>query len=202
MRRILTIMLLMCAITMMAQEEDVTDAGPTFVPTVKVSKVMVDGDSIPYMEMSNVYVYPQITFSSKRQQTSYMRLVKNVKATLPIAKQARQMLIETAEYLETLPTKEARDEHIKRVEKNIVKEYKPKMKKLTYSQGKLLIKLVNRECKSTSYEAIQAFMGPLRAGFWQAFAWAFGASLKKEYDPDGTDRLTERIVLMVESGQL
>lgn len=202
MRRILTIMLLMCAITMMAQEENVTDAGPTFVPTVKVSKVMVDGDSIPYMEMSNVYVYPQITFSSKRQQTSYMRLVKNVKATLPIAKQARQMLIETAEYLETLPTKEARDEHIKRVEKNIVKEYKPKMKKLTYSQGKLLIKLVNRECKSTSYEAIQAFMGPFRAGFWQAFAWAFGASLKKEYDPDGTDRLTERIVLMVESGQL
>jgi hypothetical protein len=195
-------MLLMCAITMMAQEEDVTDAGPTFVPTVKVSKVMVDGDSIPYMEMSNVYVYPQITFSSKRQQTSYMRLVKNVKATLPIAKQARQMLIETAEYLETLPTKEAKDEHIKRVEKNILKEYKPKMKKLTYSQGKLLIKLVNRECKSTSYEAIQAFMGPLRAGFWQAFAWAFGASLKKEYDPDGTDRLTERIVLMVESGQL
>ena len=154
------------------------------------------------MEMSNVYVYPQITFSSKRQQTSYMRLVKNVKATLPIAKQARQMLIETAEYLETLPTKEAKDEHIKRVEKNILKEYKPKMKKLTYSQGKLLIKLVNRECKSTSYEAIQAFMGPLRAGFWQAFAWAFGASLKKEYDPDGTDRLTERIVLMVESGQL
>ena len=202
MRRILTIMLLMYAITMMAQEEDVTDAGPTFVPTVKVSEVMVDGDSIPYMEMSNVYVYPQITFSSKRQQTSYMRLVKNVKATLPIAKQARQMLIETAEYLETLPTKEAKDEHIKRVEKNILKEYKPKMKKLTYSQGKLLIKLVNRECKSTSYEAIQAFMGPLRAGFWQAFAWAFGASLKKEYDPDGTDRLTERIVLMVESGQL
>ena len=195
-------MRLMYAITMMAQEEDVTDAGPTFVPTVKVSKVMVDGDSIPYMEMSNVYVYPQITFSSKRQQTSYMRLVKNVKATLPIAKQARQMLIETAEYLETLPTKEAKDEHIKRVEKNILKEYKPKMKKLTYSQGKLLIKLVNRECKSTSYEAIQAFMGPLRAGFWQAFAWAFGASLKKEYDPDGTDRLTERIVLMVESGQL
>ena len=202
MRRILTIMLLMCAITMMAQEEDVTDAGPTFVPTVKVSKVMVDGDSIPYMEMSNVYVYPQITFSSKRQQTSYMRLVKNVKATLPIAKQARQMLIETAEYLETLPTKEARDEHIKRVEKNIVKEYKPKMKKLTYSQGKLLIKLVNRECKSTSYEAIQAFMGPVRAGFWQVFAWTFGASLKKTYDAEGTDRLTERVVLMVEAGQI
>ena len=203
MRRVLTIIMLTTgAITTMAQQEETTDAGPTFVPTVKVSKVVVDGDSIPYMEMSNVYVYPQMTFSSKRQQTSYMRLVKNVKIALPIAKQARQMLIETAEYLETLPSKEAKEEHIKRVEHNIVKEYKPKMKKLTYSQGKLLIKLVNRECKSTSYEAIQAFMGPLRAGFWQAFAWAFGASLKKEYDPDGTDRLTERVVLMVEAGQL
>ena len=180
MRRIWTIMLLtMGAVTVTAQDSqdvEATDAdSPTFVPTVKVSKVVVDGDSIPYMEMSNVYVYPKMTFSSKRQQTSYMRLVKNVKATLPIAKQARQMLIETAEYLETLPTKEAKAAHMKRVEQSVYREYKPKMKKLTYSQGKLLIKLVNRECNSTSYEAIQAFMGPLRAGFWQAFAWAFGA---------------------------
>ena len=184
-------------------QEKADDAGsPTFVPTVKVSKVLAGGDSIQYMEFSNVYVYPKLTFSSKRQQQSYMRLVKNVKLTLPLAKEVRQILIETAEYLETLPNDKAKEEHIKRVEQSILREYKPKMKKLTYSQGKLLIKLINRECNSTSYEAIQAFMGPLRAGFWQAFAWAFGASLKKEYDPEGTDRLTERIVLMVESGQL
>jgi hypothetical protein len=190
-----------CALTVGAQEE--ADSGnPTFVPTVKVSKVLRDGDSIQYMEMSNVYVYPQMTFSSKRQQNSYMRLVNNVKKTLPLAKEVRQILIETAEYLEMLPDEKSKHEHIKRVEQSIIKEYKPKMKKLTYSQGKLLIKLINRECNSTSYEAIQAFMGPIRAGFWQAFAWAFGASLKKEYDPDGTDRLTERVVLMVEAGQL
>ena len=202
MRRALTVWMFFCAVSMTAQEEE-TDAGnPTFVPTVKVSKVVVDGDSIPYMEMSNVYVYPPVTFSSKRQQGAYMRLVKNVKKTLPIAKEVRQMLIETAEYLETLPNKQAKEEHMKLVEKSIFREYKPKMKKLTYSQGKLLIKLINRECNSTSYEAIQAFMGPLRAGFWQAFAWAFGASLKKEYDPEGTDRLTERVVLLVEAGQL
>ena len=76
------------------------------------------------------------------------------------------------------------------------------MKKLSYSQGKLLIKLVNRECNSSSYEIVKAFMGSIRAGFWQAFAWAFGASLKKEYDAEGTDRLTERVILLVESGQL
>jgi hypothetical protein len=187
---------------MMAQEGIPDTGSPTFVPTVKVSKVLRDGDSIQYMEMSNVYVYPPIAFSSQRQQGKYMRLVTNVKKTLPLAKQVRQMLIETAEYLETLPDKKAKEEHMKRVEQSVYREYKPKMKKLTYSQGKLLIKLINRECNSTSYEAIQAFMGPLRAGFWQAFAWAFGASLKKEYDPDGTDRLTERVVLMVEAGQI
>ena len=202
MRHLLTIGLLMCGLCATAQEKADDPGSPTFVPTVKVSKVLVDGDSIQYMEFSNVYVYPKLTFSSKRQQASYMRLVKNVKITLPLAKEVRQILIETAEYLETLPNDKAKQEHIKRVEQSILKEYKPKMKKLTYSQGKLLIKLINRECNSTSYEAIQAFMGPLRAGFWQAFAWAFGASLKKEYDPEGTDRLTERVVLLVEAGQL
>ena len=203
MRHILTIIMVLASVLCASAQKDTTGIGdPTFVPTVKVSKVVVDGDSIQYMEMSNVYVYPKMTFSSKRQEGSYMRLVKNVKKTLPIAKEVRQILIETAEYLEMLPDEKAKQVHMKRVEQSIVKEYKPRMKKLTYSQGKLLIKLINRECNSTSYEAIQAFLGPIRAGFWQAFAWAFGASLKKEYDPDGVDKLTERVVLMVEAGQL
>ena len=111
-------------------------------------------------------------------------------------------MMETAEFLETLPDKKSKEEHMKRVEKSIWKEYQPKMKKLTYSQGKLLIKLIYRESHSSSYNMIQAFLGPVRAGFYQAFAWAFGASLKKEYDPEGVDRLTERVVLMVEAGQL
>lgn len=180
-------------------QDDLGD--PTFVPTVKVGKTLVDGDSIQYMEMSNVYVYPELTFKNKRQQQSYMRLVKNVKKVLPIAKQVRQIIIETAEFTETLPPEE-RKEHLKRVEQSIVREYKPQMKKLTFSQGKLLIKLVDRECHSTAYEAMQAFIGPIRSGMWQAFAWMFGASLKKGYDAEGTDRLTERVVLMVEAGQI
>ena len=175
---------------------------PTFVPTVRVGKTFYEGDSIQLMEMNNVYVYPELTFKNRKQAESYMRLVRNVKAVLPIAKQARQMLIETTEYLETLPTKEEKDAHIKRVEEDIFKTFKPKMKKLSYSQGKLLIKLIDRECHSSSYDMIKAFMGPLRAGFWQVFAWGFGASLKKEYEPEGVDRLTERIVLMVEAGQI
>ena len=183
-----------------ASSQDIDD--PTFVPMVKLSKTVVDGDTIQYMEMQNVYVYPEPTFENKRQQQAYTRLIKNVKKVLPIAKEVRQMLIETAEYVETLPTKHERDEHLKRVEESIVKEYKPRMKKLTFSQGKLLIKLVDRECNSTAYEAIQAFIGPVRAGMWQAFAWMFGASLKKGYNPEGVDKLTERVVLKVEAGQL
>ena len=195
--------------TASAQEEQMTAEqvlaemdSPSFVPTVKVGKVLHEGDSIQYMEMNNVYVYPQLTFKNKKQAQSYMRLVANVKKVLPIAKEARQILIETTEYLETLPDKKSKDEHIKRVEEDIFRTYKPKMKKLTYSQGKLLIKLIDRECHSSSYEMISAFMGPVRAGFWQVFAWGFGASLKKEYDAKGVDRLTERVVLMVEAGQI
>lgn len=106
---------------MMAQDkkrQEVDMDSPTFVPTVKVGKVLEGGDSIQYMEMNNVYVFPPVTFSSKRQQNAYMRLVKNVKTVLPIAKEARLIMMETAEYLETLPSKEAREEHMKRVEKH------------------------------------------------------------------------------------
>ena len=209
MRILLLTVTLVAALSCMAQGKkqkgsvaEVDMDSPTFVPTVKVGKVLEDGDSIQYMEMNNVYVFPPVSFDSKKQQAAYMRLVKNVKTVLPIAKEANIIIMETAEYLETLPDKKAREEHMKRVEQSILKEYKPRMKKLTYSQGKLLIKLVYRESHSSGYELIQAFLGPIRAGFYQAFAWAFGASLKKEYDPEGIDRLTERVVLMVEAGQL
>ena len=200
MKRMAALLMLLTMALMATAQQDFGD--PTFVPTVKVGKVLVDGDSVQYVEMSPVYVSPELTFKNKRQQQAYVRLVKNVKKVLPIAKEVRQILIETAEYLETLPTKKEKDEHMKRVEEAIVKEYKPKMKKLTFAQGKLLIKLVDRECNSTAYEAMKAFIGPVRSGMWQAFAWMFGASLKKGYDREGVDKLTERVVLMVEAGQI
>ncbi len=175
---------------------------PTYQPMVRVGKALVDGDSIQYMELNNIYVYPPTTFTSEKQRQQYNRLVYNVKKVLPIAKECHAIIIETYEYLQTLPDKKARDEHLKLVEEDIKRTYTPRMKKLTYSQGKLLIKLVDRECNSTSYGLIQAILGPVKAGFYQAFAWLYGASLKKEYDPKGKDRLTERVVRMVESGQL
>lgn len=184
------------------EDREVDMNNPTFVPTMKVGKTLLDGDSALFMDLSNVYVYPPVELKTSKQQKAYSRLVRNVKKVLPIAKECNAIIIETYEYLQTLPDKRAKDEHMKKVEKDIYQSYKPRMKKLTYSQGKLLIKLINRECNSSAYDIMKAFLGPIRSGFWQAFAWTFGASLKKEYDAEGTDRLTERVVLLVEAGQL
>lgn len=209
---LLVVLLAFCAMSARAQDNgsrrvnpedrEVDMDTPTFVPMVKVGKVLHDGDSIQYVELNTLYVYPQPVFADARQRQAYNRLVANIKKVLPIAKEVNAIIIETYEYLQTLPDKKAKDEHMKFVEKEIRKEYTPRMKKLTYQQGKLLIKLVYRECNSSSYQLIQAFLGPIRAGFYQAFASLFGASLTKKYDRDGTDRLTERVVLMVEAGQL
>lgn len=184
------------------EEKKVDMDNPTFIPMIKVGKVLHGNDSIQYVELNKVYVYPPITFKNEKEKQAYNRLVYNVKKVLPIAKKCNKMIIETYEYLQTLPTKKERDAHMKLVEASIKEDYTPVMKKLSYSQGKLLIKLIYRESNSSSYNLIQAFLGPMRAGFYQAFAWMFGASLKKEYQPEGIDRLTERVVRQVEAGQI
>lgn len=209
-KHILILFLLAMPLTLSAQsknkknpEDRVVDMdSPTFVPMVKVGKALVDGDSIQYMEMNNVYVYPELEIKDEKQRAAYNRLVYTVKKVLPIAKEAHGLILETYEYMQTLPDKKSRDEHMKIVEREIKKEYTPRMKKLNRTEGKLLIKLIYRECNSTGFELIQAFLGPVRAGVYQAFAWTFGASLKKEYDPQGKDRITERVVRLVEAGQL
>ena len=205
-------LLTLCAMPAMAQSDDTNTINPedrevdmdapTFDPMVKVGKVLLGKDSVQYVEVNKVYVYPEPEFKDAKQRMAYNRLVYNVKKVLPIAKEVRQIILETGAYLETLPNKKAKDEHMKRVEKDIKREYTPRMKKLTYAQGKLCIKLVYRECNSSSYQLIQAFLGPIRAGFYQAFAALFGASLTKKYDPNGVDRLTERVVRQVEAGQI
>ena len=132
------------------EDLDVDMDNPTFVPMVKVGKVLLGKDSIQYMELNDVWVYPEPTFKNARQRAAYNRLVYNVKKVLPIAKEVNKIIIETGDYLNTLPNKKARDAHMKLVEASIKKEYTPRMTKLTYAPGKLLIKLVYRECNSLS----------------------------------------------------
>ncbi len=184
------------------EDREVDMDSPTFVPTERVGKLNHESDSLLYVELNSVYVCPQPVFKTAKQQQAYDRLVYNVKKVLPIAKEVNQMVIETYEYLQTLPNKKARDEHLKRVEADIKRRYTPRMKKLTLTQGKLLIKLIYRECDSSAYDLIRAFINPVRAGFYQAFAWTFGARLNKSYDPQGIDNETVKGVLLVEGGQL
>lgn len=161
-----------------------------------------DGDTIPSLRLRNVYIFKPMKFKNEKERREYYRLVRNVKKTLPLAQEINRAIIETYEYMQTLPDKKARDKHLKMVEKGLKEQYTPVMKKLTFAQGKLLIKLVNRQTSSSSYELVKAFMGPFKAGFYQTFASLFGASLKKEYHPEGEDQLTERVVLLVENGQI
>ena len=160
------------------------------------------GDTIPIVKLPMVYVFKPLVFKNNKERDAYYRMVRNVKKVYPISREINRIVRETYEYLQTLPNDKARQRHIKAVEKGLKEQYTAQMKKLTFAQGKLLIKLVDRQSNQSSYELVKAFMGPLKAGFYQTFAALFGASLKKEYDPTGEDQLTERIILLYESGQL
>jgi hypothetical protein len=156
------------------------------------------GDTVKTMVLRDVYIYPPQIFAGKGQEEQYLKLIRDVKKTLPYAKMIYGTLIETYEYMMTLPDDKAREAHLKQMEKDLFAEYKPVLKKLTLSQGKLLIKLIDRECNQKSYDILKAFLGPFRAGFWNLFAGMFGASLKADWDPNGKDAAAERIVQMVE----
>ena len=164
--------------------------------------VIQNGDTMWCYLLPELWVYPPLKFKSEKERRAYNRLVYNVKKVLPIAQQVNGLIEETYETLEMLPTQKEKSAHISAVERDIKETYTPQMKKLTYSQGKLLIKLVDRECNQSSYEIVQAFFGPTKATFYQIFAWTFRASLKKEYHPDDEDKLIERVVRQVETGQL
>jgi len=161
-----------------------------------------EGDTIPWIQLPQVYIFKPLKFKNDRERKDYYRLVYNVKKTLPISREINRAIIETYEFIETLSNEKQKQKHIKRVEKGLKDQYTARMKKLSFTQGKLLIKLVDRQSNQTSYEIVKAFMGPFKAGLYQAFAGLFGTSLKKQYDPQGEDQLTERVILQVENGQL
>lgn len=162
------------------------------------------GDTVAMYVFNDIDVLPELKFKNKKEEQFYWRTVRNVKRTLPYAKLIAETLIETYEYIETLPTKEERELHLKQMEKEVFKEYKPILKKLTKTQAKLLVKLVQRETNQTSYDILKAFLGSFRATFWQGFGKLFGVSLKGEYDPrnDRNDGIIERICVAVEQGRL
>ena len=165
---------------------------------------IVEGDTIPTVELTEVTIYAKRIFPSARKQRKYDKLTRNVIKMYPIAKEVKTILVETYLYLQTLPDDKARQKHLEVVERGVWDQYLPIMKRCTLAQGKLLIKLIDRECNQTSYELINAFIGGFKARFYQTFAALFGASLKKEYDPDNDeeDEMIEEIIWMIDNDML
>lgn len=164
--------------------------------------VVMEGDTVACMWLRDFVKYSPIRFRSTKDQIAYYRLVRDVKKTLPYAKEISAIILETYEYMETLPNDKARQKHLNKMEKYLMQQYTPKMKKLTRSQGQLLMKLVDRETNSSSYHIIDAFMGSFKAWSYNFFASMFGNSLKTRYNPYGEDRVTERVCVLVEQGLL
>ena len=164
--------------------------------------VIIEGDTVACMWLTDFVKYSPIRFRSNKDKIAYTKLVRDVKKTLPYAKQIAGIITETYEYMETLPDEKARQHHLNQMEKYLMDQYTPKMKKLTRSQGQLLMKLVDRETNSSSYHIIDAFMGSFKAWTYNVFAGLFGNSLKTRYNPYGEDRVTERVCVMVEQGNI
>lgn len=198
--------LLIALLSLPADAQTPEQAADGRVSYYKGYKWRVDeqGDSMLVLFLADLYVYPPLKFKNKKERQQYDRLTRNVKITLPYAKLIAETLVETYEYIETLPTQKEREDYLSRMEKEIFNQYKPTLKKFSRTQARLLIKLIQRETHQTSYEIVRAFLGSFRATFWQGFGRLFGVSLKGTYDPEGNhdDALIERIASQVELGIL
>jgi hypothetical protein len=166
-----------------------------------VEMVIYQGDTIPKIELAPVLIMPKKTFKNRREKIRFLRLVRKVKKVLPYAQLANQKLREIEVQLQGIDDKRIRRKYIKQVDKALKDQYGEELKKLTISEGRILIKLIDRETGATSYELIEELRGSLSAFMWQSLARLFGENLKEDYDPEGEDRLIEEIVLRIQAGQ-
>ena len=164
--------------------------------------IVVDGDTTLQSTIDPVVIFPTPTFDSRRELRRYNRLVRNVKKVYPIAVMARQEYDTVSSKLLTLDTERQRKQYINEVEKEIMDKYEDDLKGLTITQGRILLKLIDREIGETSYDLLKDFKGTFSAFFWQTLARIFGHNLKSEFDPEGEDKLLNEIVIMIENGQL
>ncbi|MDR2948402.1 MAG: DUF4294 domain-containing protein [Prevotella sp.] len=161
-----------------------------------------NGDTIAIMNLKPVYIFAPLKFKNDKQRQEYSKLVRDVRVAYPYANKITAAIIETYEYMQTLPTEKEKNKYMDDVQKFMMDEYKPKMKRMTKNQGKILVKLVDRQCNTSSYNIVKALLGSFKAGVYNAFAGLFGNSLKTEYDPEGKDAAIEAIVTQLEQGTL
>ena len=156
-----------------------------------------NGDSIAV-----VHILPVRKYARKKDMRRYAKLIRAVKKVYPIAQEAKREMALMEEELRRLPSKKDRELYTKGIQKMIIKKYTPVLKRMTVYEGRVLLKLIDRETEYTAFEIVKEFRGGFVAGFWQAMARLFGNNLKLEYDPDGSDKMLEQIVVYYESGLL
>jgi len=181
----------------------VSNAQNYWVDSVYLLQGRIQGtDTIPNVNVKEVKVFPKKVFKNKRQRRRYTRLMYNVRKAYPFAIIARNELKLMNDSLIFITDEKERKKFIKEYEKQMFWKYETKLRRLTFSQGKILIKLVYREMGNTSYELVKEYRGSFSAVFWQGVARLFGSDLKSTYDPKGEDKDVERIVQMIEAGVL
>ncbi|MDR2928919.1 MAG: DUF4294 domain-containing protein [Cytophagaceae bacterium] len=163
---------------------------------------IVDGDTIPHVNLKEVTIIPQWKFKNKREEIVYTRLMRNVKIALPYARTASKKLYEINTNMTLIDGEKARKQYLSKAEKALFSEFETPIRKLTFSQGKVLIKLIDRETGNTGYELIKEYKGGVSAFFWQGIARLFGANLKDGYKPDEEDAMIEHIVKLIDSGMI
>jgi hypothetical protein len=164
--------------------------------------IVIDGDTLAMVQLQKVYIFPPLKFASHEEYLEYRRLVRDVKKVYPYAQIARKTFMEIQLVLDSLPDGPKRRKYIKAKEDELMNLYSEELKSFTIRQGRILIKLVDRELNQTSYEIIKDFRGGVSAIMWQGVAKLFGETLKSEYDATGEDLLIERVVIMLEQGTL
>ncbi len=161
---------------------------------------IINNDTLPHIYLQEIPVIPKYKFKNKRQRKRYSKLVRNIKITLPYARKAGFTINEINTDLSTITNEKERKTYLKKREKELFKEFETPLKRLSFTQGKLLIKLINRETGDTSYQLIKEYKGGVSAVFWQGIARLFGSNLKTEFDEEGDDKMIEHIIMLIDNG--
>jgi len=170
-----------------------------FSQSIVIPKTIIKGDTIAQIKLNEVTVIPDYIFTSNRQRRRYTRLERYIRKVYPYAKLANETLSKINNNMDSIDSKRAAKKYIKQVDKVLQDRYGKELKQLTVMQGRLLIKLIDRETGSTSYELIKELRGGFSAFMWQSLARLFGENLKEEYNKDEEDKMIEHIVLRIES---
>lgn len=163
---------------------------------------VINGDTFPVKYMPYVNVVDERVFKSKTEKKRFRRLQYNVKKMYPYAKLAGELLKKYETEIDSVETERERKKYYKLIEQELKAEFDDDIRKMSTSQGRILIKLIDRETGNTSYEIVQEFRGNVSAFFWQSLSRMFGQDLKSDYDPYGRDSEIEGIVQLIEAGAI